>query len=121
MANGQDGGGRGKLKACLLWLLCYRDQIEHFQRLEKVGEKTPLRDYKDLPIHLLGVYNAFSSLSKHRQCGFGVAPLSSTDIIAYLGFIGVDDFETKLDWFDLITELDITYCNHANQDNESND
>jgi len=56
------------------------------------------------------IFEGFLVLGRKRQCnGMAVNPLSMSDIIAYLDLTGVKDINTRLMFFELVSELDTEF------------
>lgn len=79
---------------------------EYARKLEKIvekGKRVPaLENRPELFDDLVPVWQAFNQLHSGRQSGFGISPLRTSDILAYLKFRKIEDLE----FYELILTMD---------------
>ena len=61
---------------------------------------------------LVPVWNAFATLSAHRQSGWSAAPIAVSDIHAWLSIYGVTDTDLRMEYFELISAMDSFWLEH---------
>ena len=82
--------------------------LNHLRQAQKLGmEVTALNTMLELAVHLNPIADAFLVLDRARTSnGYGPNPLPVSEILGYLDFLGITEYDETDEWLRLIQCLD---------------
>lgn len=67
------------------------------------------------------IWNAFIDLHGSRPSGFGPSAILTSEVLSWLDLHGIQDYETRIEYYELIRVLDNQWLKWAAKENEKKD